>query len=130
MEYGVQGKIKVSIGDVINFSYKNYKEDPKPSVVYLTSGRNDDGEFIVTGFNLNFLKRINDQIELVKIVRRHTNPKTAYSAVASTPRYAKCYRVYSEMYMVGTMKYDLMRRILIPISKPDTSNNKDPRNKK
>jgi hypothetical protein len=130
MKYGVQGKVKAIIGDVLNFTYKNYQEDKHPSVCYLTSMRNEKGEVLVSGFNLNFLKKLKDQQELIAIVRRHINPKNAYNSVVSNSKFSQLYRVYSEKYMVGVMKYDLARKILIPLSKPDTSNKKDPRNKK
>lgn len=88
---------KVRLGQVLRMKYSGSKNDPNPTIVYLTTLKHKNGHQIVSGFNLNYLSTFKDQQNIIQFVRQFNDPQTAYTAVkVYFPDYTTSYRVYRE----------------------------------
>lgn len=118
MKYNVQVKTKAKAGDLIVFNYSG-GNDPKPTLLYLTSIEAKNRHKLIAGFNLNYIKSYNKQKEIVfrarELAKRTTNAKTIYNKlIAQFPSLQKNYRIYSTSKITFARRFDFDQIKLVP----------------
>lgn len=106
----MQLKSKAKLGDVIKIKYAWSKHDPRPTIIYLATMRAQNGNSIVSGFNLNYLKSFKKQKLLIKLVNDFKNKKAidAYDFIRDNySDLAQVYRCYKEKSIYNAYKIDL-----------------------